>query len=303
MIPRIGRAFRKLQWERVRGGAGRAARVLTVPTANGILSFSNMDLHNARALYVQRAWEIDLITRSMDYLKREGWIGTPSTDVMIDVGANIGMICIAMLRRGHFSRALAFEPGPENFAFLERNIHQNGMADRIHAFQCALSDSSGEVEIELSESNYGDHRVRSVDVQAPALMDEEGRAVVRVPARTLDETLASPGLVDRNRIGLVWVDTQGHEGQFFRGARATIGLGMPVLSEFWPYGILRSGLGRDGYAETVRSMFTHFVVVDAEGGKMERHNAADIATLFDANPRPEQYLEVIYFSRVSPIRG
>jgi hypothetical protein len=36
---------------------------------------------------------------------------------------------------------------------------------------------------------------------------------------------------------------------------------------------------------------------------MERHEVGDIATLFDANPRPEQYLEIIYFSRNSPLRS
>src|SRR6267143_1107579 len=119
---RIRRAYRKLRWRRLRGGPGRTPRLLTVPTANGILTFSNMDLHSAKGLYVQRAWELDLITRSMEYLVREGHVGRPGSDVLVDAGANIGMVCIGMLKHGHFREAIAIEPNADTFALLERNI-------------------------------------------------------------------------------------------------------------------------------------------------------------------------------------
>ncbi len=295
---RARRAWRKLRWEIERGGPGRPRRILTVPTANGVLSFSNMDLHNARNLYIQRAWEVDLITRTMAYLGRDrarsGRNSGP--EIMVDVGANIGMICIAMLKHGYFGEAIAFEPGPENFALLRRNIAQNGMEGRIRPFQTALSDSSGEVEMELSDVNFGDHRVRSPRFGAPALMSEEGRSSVRVPARTLDEALAE-GRVDARRIGLIWVDIQGHEGYLFRGARTTLSHGIPVLSEFWPYGILRSGLDRETYAGIIESLFARFVIVEAAPGRFEEHPPDAIAGLFDRYPRPEQNLELILFPR------
>jgi FkbM family methyltransferase len=302
MIDRARRAGRKLAWEIVKGGPGRPRRVLTVPTENGLLSFSNMDRFVARPLYVQRSWEMNLITRSMDYLRSEGWIH-PDRDVVIDVGANIGMVCIAMLTRGYFREALAFEPGPENFQFLERNVAQNGLAGRIHPFPYALTDRSGTVELELSDVNFGDHRVRAAATDAPALMREAGRETLPVPARTLDEVLAATPGVDPGRIGLIWVDTQGHEGHFFRGAGETLGRGMPVLSEFWPYGILRSGFNRDRYAETVRSFFSRAVVVDAEAGRFEPRGIGELGALFDAHRRPEEHLEVIYLPRERPIRG
>jgi FkbM family methyltransferase len=295
---RVTRAYRKLRWEMVRGGPGRAPRILTVSTANGVLSFSNMDLHNAKALYVHRAWEIDLITHSMDYLKREGLAGTPGRDILVDVGANLGMICIAMLKRGYFREAIAIEPDPRNFALLNRNIEQNGLGDRIRAFHFAVSDEAGEVELELSDVNFGDHRVRAARTLAPTRMGEERRGTVPVPARRLDDLLRTEAHVDPERIGLVWVDIQGHEGHLFRGARETLGRGVPVISEFWPYGIRRSGLERDAYAEIVRSHFARFVIVDASTGRFEPRDIGAIAELFDAYPLPEQNLELILFPRV-----
>src|SRR6185295_2398318 len=99
-------------------------------------------------------------------------------------------------------------------------------------------------------------------------------------------------------IGLVWIDIQGHEGQLFLGARDTLSHGAPLLTEFWPYGIRRSGLDRDTYADIVRSRFAGFVIVDAATGQTEARDADAIAALFDAYPRPEQNLELIFLPRV-----
>jgi len=294
---RVGRAYRKLRWEVVRGGPGRTPRLLTVPTANGVLTFSNMDLHSAKGLYVQRAWELDLITRSMEFLRREGHVGRPGVDMLVDVGANIGMICIGMLKHGHFREGVAIEPNPENFALLEHNIAQNEMSDRLRAYRYAASDASGEVEMEISEENFGDHRVRTAQSLGSALMSEEGRRTVRVPARPLDEILRESASVDSKRIGLIWIDIQGYEGHLFRGARDTLGHGMPVLSEFWPYGILRSGLDRVEYAEIIRSLFSRIVIVDAAAGRFEERPASTIEDLFVSYPRPEQNLEIIFLPR------
>ncbi len=294
---RLSRSYRKLRWEWVRGGPGRTQRILTVPTANGLLSFSNMDLHNAKAIYIHRAWEIDLITRSMEYLGREGLVGKPGKDVLVDVGANLGMICIAMLKRGYFREAIAIEPDPQNFALLKRNIEQNGLEGRIRALPFAVSDEAGDVELELSEVNFGDHRVRSARTYTSPQMGEERRGIVRVAARRLDDLLRTEAGLDPGRIGLVWVDIQGHEGRLFRGARDTLSHGTPLISEFWPYGIRRSGLERDAYAEIVRSLFERLVIVDAATGRTEPRDADAIAELFDAHPLPEQNLELILVPR------
>jgi len=301
-MPSIGerarRAYRKFRWGMVRGGPGRTPRILTVPTENGILSFSNMDLHNAKALYVHRSWEIDLITRSMDYLGREGLVGKPGRDVLVDVGANLGMICIAMLKRGYFREAIAVEPDPRNFALLIRNIEQNGLSDRIRPLQFAVTDAPGDVALELSDVNFGDHRVRAAGTSAPTRMGEERRETVTVPARRLDDLLRTEARVDPGRVGLVWVDIQGHEGRLFRGAQETLRHGTPVITEFWPYGIRRSGLERDSYAEIVRSQFARLVIADAATGRFTTRDVAAIPELFDAHPLPEQNLELILFPRV-----
>ena len=278
----------------VRGGPGRATRTLTADTANGLLSFSNMDLHNGRTLYVQRAWEIDLIRGSMEYLAREGRGGS-ATDVLIDAGANLGMICIAMLKHGYFHEAIAIEPGPDNLRYLTRNIAQNGMEGRIRSVPCALSDRAGEAEMELSEVNFGDHRVRS-RTSTPALMGEGGRRSVTVPLRTLDEILTSFAL-DPSRIGLIWIDVQGFDGYALRGARGVLSRGVPVVDELWPYGVLRSGMDRGEYLDVLRASFARVAIADPGSGEFRDRDFATLPALFEGNSRPEQALAMIGLPR------
>ena len=298
LVRRLERASRKLRWRWVRGKPGESPRVITVPTWNGLLSFSSADHHNGRALYVQRAWERDLISGSLAFLREQGLIGVPGADLMIDVGANIGMISIAMVLHGDFRGALAFEPDPGNFELLTRNIGQNGFEEAIHAYAVALSDASGEVELEVDPANFGDHRIRAHSAAAGVpMMGEEARAVVRVPARTLDSMLAGEARTDPERVGLIWADIQGHEGQFFQGARRTLARGIPVVTEFWPYGILRSGLDRAAYFEIARGLFSHLAVIDPISGRAESRSVDAIPALFDAHRGHEQAITVVFYSR------
>jgi FkbM family methyltransferase len=292
-----------MQWRLLRGGPGRRARVLTASTINGRLSFSNMDITIARALFFERAWEFDLIARTMAYLREHGYLGRGTGDVMLDVGANVGMICIAMLKHGYFREALAFEPAADNYALLERNLRQNHMAGAIRPYNCGLSDVAGTMVMELSDRNFGDHRIRVSAVPLPGKQGEEGRRTVQVPVRTLDAILAEEGAVGVERIGLIWIDVQGHEGQLFNGARQTLAHGMPVISEFWPYGLRRAGFDRDSFAATVASIFTHMVHVDLKSERWERRSIRAIADLFDVYPEPDDSQEIIFLSAHGPERS
>jgi len=254
-----------------------------------------MDLHNAAILYIQRAWEIDLMRRAMEFLEKERLL-SPQRDLAIDAGANIGMICIGLLRLGYFREAIAVEPGPENFELLTHNIAQNGMANRIIAVACALSDHPGSVEMELAPTNFGDHRIRAASA-APSLMGETSRNTLMVPARTLDEVVGDRSASERERIGLLWVDVQGHDGQLFRGARETLTSGIPVVNEFWPYGVGRSGMARDEYLSVLRSTFARILIQDGPSGAFRERDPDALASIFDANLAPERALAMIGIPR------
>jgi hypothetical protein len=65
-----------------------------------------------------------------------------------------------------------------------------------------------------------------------------------------------------------------------------------VVSEFWPYGILRSGMTRSDYRRTVGEIFTHFYHLHGAGA--EKLPISRVDALFDAYAAPKQMCEVIF---------
>ena len=151
--------LRKFLWQVL----PKTNREITLQTWNGRLTFNRRDRVVGKMLYVRREFEKASMLQVVGLLDS---LGFQQRDLVIDVGANIGMIGIGFLTNGLFQKALAFEPDPYNFSLLLANIRQNQLDDRVTCFQCALSDEDGTADLELSTSNYGDHRVRGLTAAA-----------------------------------------------------------------------------------------------------------------------------------------
>src|SRR5438093_8415745 len=106
-------------------------RDVTVDTFNGLLSFDSKDWLIGKYLYVSRSYEAKAIQDTIMLLRKEGYLSEATPGAVLDIGANIGMISIALLKHGYFRRAIAFEPAPTSYRLLVQNIHQNGLSERI----------------------------------------------------------------------------------------------------------------------------------------------------------------------------
>ena len=233
-------------------------RDLAVDTDHGRLSFSSKDKFIGRSLYTAGSYGYLDIFRAIEILKSHGRLTGANQGYLIDIGANVGTVCIPLVRQEVFSHALAFEPEPRNFNYLTRNIELNDLSGQVQVFQIALSDSRGELELELCKDNYGDHRIRVQGTPSSQynLLDEKDRRVIKVPVRTLDETIESLGIA-ASQVQLVWMDVQGHEGHIFQGAGTLIAAGAPFVFELWPYGLRSAGIDLEWFREFVSSRFTH----------------------------------------------
>ena len=69
---------------------------------------------------------------------------------------------------------------------------QNHLDDKFLCLNYAMSDSKSTLEFETSDSNYGDHRVRTTQSNRNAreLFGESQRQVISVEADALDSILA-----------------------------------------------------------------------------------------------------------------
>lgn len=269
----------------------------TVLTRNGYLTFNSKDKTTGRILHVYRNHEFDEMCRYVDMLRKEGYLTEKTKGVLLDVGGYLGMSSTGFLLQGVFEKAVAFEPSPENFRLLKQNIENNELKQRMIGHNIALSDAEGVLEFELSEKNYGDHRIRKAGDIQTGFYDEQNRQVIKVPARTLDSLSEQELGVALDQVRLIWMDIQGHEGKFLKGARTFLQNHprVPVAMEFWPYAIKRSGMTRQEFIDLVSTLFDGYYLLEDAG--YHHFDINQIGPLFDQEDDPERGSTVVFANR------
>jgi FkbM family methyltransferase len=128
----------------------------------------------------------------------------------------------------------AFEPMPDSFDVLTRNVAENGWR-HVRAHNVAVSNAPGTLEMSRVSGMYVAGRV-------------DGADRVAVPAARIDDLIAGP-------IDLIKIDIEGHEPAAVHGMRAVIERSRPIIisecNEYW----LRScsGLTSADYVRLLQS--------------------------------------------------
>lgn len=159
------------------------------------------------------------------------WAFLREGDLVLDVGANIGVYTVVAARKG--ARVVAFEPNPEARATLHENLILNEIDDEVRISPNALADFSGPARFttNLEECNH--------------LNDVAAGAGELVTVRELD----SLEWVDKP-VTLIKIDVEGFDEAVLRGARRTLLRDRPVLIiETWAGGSsIRELLASLGYS-------------------------------------------------------
>jgi FkbM family methyltransferase len=195
----------------------------------------NSDNAISKGLFVKGSFDFDKVEMALAILK--GRNPAFVLETLIDVGANIGTVCIPTVKRGFAARAIAIEPEPLNYRVLMANIFLNNLADRIVAHNLALgAENDKTLELELAAGHSGDHRVYVPDQQAGRDKHPPGNTT-RVRSETFDKVVPK---VAKSSC-LVWMDTQGYEGIILKGAQHALSARIPMVIEFWPQGMKEMG--------------------------------------------------------------
>ena len=273
------RFIRKVKW--LFGTYLKDQHDAKILTKNGYLYFNSKDKTTGRILHVYKNHEFEEMQDVVLLLEKIGLIDRSKENTVIDIGGYLGMSSTGFLLANLFQKAYSFEPSPENFRLLQKNIEINELQNSMFAYNIALSDSKGSLEFELSTKNHGDNRVKKTS--ATGTFNEENREVIAIEANTFDDFLQEHPEIDQDKIKLLWMDIQGHEGLFLKGAKQFIQThpSVPTAMEFWPYGIERSGVRKEDFLGLVTSLYKKFYIL---GDYNTSYNIEKLEEFYDLHP-------------------
>jgi FkbM family methyltransferase len=134
--------------------------------------------------------------------------------IVVDVGANVGLHTLPLAKRvGASGRVIAFEPDPENYRLLLRNIEVNGLASRVTVHRLGLSDKTGAAPLYQCAENRGGLSLRAQNVETSGA----SLAPVEVQLVIGDDVLPREW-----PISLVKIDVEGAEPLVIKGMERTL---------------------------------------------------------------------------------
>lgn len=152
-----------------------------------------------RKLYMTGSYEKGLL-RILEKILKPG-------DIVVDAGANIGLISIfCAIKVGHNGLVLSFEPHPETYPILQKNIAINGIS-QIEAYNKALGSVSGTAKIYSNlQINRGAASIVEFQQDSPSF---------DIEVLSLDEVLKQRKI---SQVDLLKIDVEGFEMEVLKGA-------------------------------------------------------------------------------------
>jgi FkbM family methyltransferase len=210
-----------------------------------------------RTLFLKRRRrEFEVLSRAVASVQAIAGDDAIHGRAFVDIGANIGTATISALVSHGFGSAVACEPESENYRLLRANLALNEVEDRARALRVAASDRVGRSQLVVTEGSRGSSWV-AIDSSDGPPAEPPSTEVVEVAAVSLDR-LVEDDVIDPGRVGMLWIDAQGHEGQVLKGAETLADRATPVVFELHPAGLDEHG-DRDLLNEVVASHYTHFI--------------------------------------------
>ncbi len=181
-------------------------------------------------------------------------------DVVLDLGANIGFFTLIFAKLvGEEGKVFAFEPDPDNFSLLKKNIEINGYQNVILVHK-AVSNETGKTRLYLS-SEASDHRIYD---------SYDGRKSIEIETTRLDDYFNKYN----GRIDFIKMDVQGAEWAVIKGASSLLQKtkNLKITTEFWPIGLKRFGVEPQEYLKLLLKHCFQLYNINEKARKIEPVN-------------------------------
>lgn len=137
--------------------------------------------------------------------------------VVFDIGANIGWYSIIIGKLKKNAKVYAFEPIPQTFKFLKKNIKLNRL-ENVILFNLGLSDKSGKFTLYFSPERTGNASFQN-------LSGNKKTKKIACKVTTLDDFVKKR----RTRCDFIKCDVEGAELLVFKGGIKTIDKFKPII--------------------------------------------------------------------------
>lgn len=169
--------------------------------------------------------------------------------VVLDIGANIGYYTLQFADWvGQEGKIFAFEPDPNNYSLLVKNIQANNIQNVIPV-QKAVADQTQQIQLYRCEDHSGDHRIYD---------SLDGRQSVNVEAIALDDFFS-----ENERVDFIKMDIQGAEYSALAGMERLIQQQntLKILCEFSPNLLKLAGISENHFLQRITDygLQLHFI--------------------------------------------
>ena len=178
-------------------------------------------------------------------------------DIVVDIGANIGYYTLLMAKLD--SHVYSYEPSPDNFKILQKNVCQNNFSQNVTLHKTAGSNVIGTSKLYLQEGHTGGHQLGFDRFQ--------NNNSIEVPVTKLN----------LNKIDFAKIDVEGSELNVLKGMKV---LPEKLLIEFSPQKLQNNGTKLEDFFKFIKKFSVKEVskngLIEADFDKLRKIN-------FDAN--------------------
>jgi len=154
----------------------------------------------------------------------------PDNGIVLDIGANIGVMTVQLARRLPKSQIYSFEPMPNNIRALKKVIGFYKLTN-VKVVESALGDETGEIKMVLPVINNTKMQGLSHVVEADNNADWNTGELFTVPVITLDSMAELQG---NTRITAIKIDVENFEYYVLKGGVELLKKHKPVIyCELW----------------------------------------------------------------------
>lgn len=240
---------------------------------NGLVMYAN-SLDRIMALFL---WKLSFL-EDFEFQKVRGFVKKGM--IVLDIGSNIGFYTLQFSKLvGKNGKVFAFEPDPDNYSLLAKNIEKNNL-NNVIAIKKAVLNKTGPLQLYLCKENRGDHRI---------FESNDERDSIKIDGTKIDDIFSS-----ETKIDIIKMDIQGSEYLAVEGMHDVIERNedIIIITEFSPYRLKKCGFSGNIFLNKIKEIGFKTILINEKEKVLEEVSSEELSRLCNER-NPHDYVNII----------